>query len=187
MPVTFIFVRHGEGTHNLAAETEGNAAYSNEAHRDARLTEKGIKQTRDAGAVISAQAPNVVAVWSSPLTRCIQTATHILESVKVPAGSMFLHDYLLERQRKDNTCNFRAEVKEINAAWPQFKTQFLPNVASQWTKDEPQHVVKMRMTMILEHLKRKYTSGVVVVVSHYEALYEIIGRRLDNAEFVVWE
>jgi broad specificity phosphatase PhoE len=184
---TFILVRHGEATHNVAAETEGNAAYANEAHRDARLTDKGALQAQDAGKKIAETWPNAVAVWSSPLTRCIQTAKHIMKSVKVPAGSLVLHDYLLERQRKDNICNYRAETNDIREEWPEFKTHYLPSFASYWVEEEPAHVVKQRMTMLLEHLKRKYTSGTVIVVSHYEALFEIVGRGLANAEFVVLE
>ena len=183
---TFILVRHGEETHNLAAETEGDAAYSNPAHRDARLTPKGVQQARDAGVAIAATWPNVTAVWSSPLTRCIQTATHILNSVKVPAGSLFLHDYLLERQMKDNVCNYRAETTEIREEWPEFKAHYLPSVVSHWVEEEPGHVVKQRMMMLLEHLKRKYTSGTVLIVCHQDSIYEVIGRALANAEFVVW-
>lgn len=182
---TFILVRHGEATHNVAAETEGNAAYANEAHRDSRLTDKGALQAQEAGKKIADSWPNAVAVWSSPLTRCIQTAKHIMKSVKVPEGSMFVHDYLIERQRKEDICNYRAEAEEIREQWPEFNTQSLPDVPSHWNEDEPQHVVKMRMNMLLEHLKRRYTSGTVIVVSHFEALYGIVGRGLNNAEFVV--
>jgi len=184
---TFILVRHGQGTHNLGAETEGDAAYSNEAYRDARLTDKGALQAQEAGKKIAAEFGNVVAVWSSPLTRCIQTAKHILKSVKAPVGSLFLHDYLIERQRKDNICNYRANADDLSYEWPEFKTYFLPNVVSQWTEEEPGHVVKQRMTMLLEHLKRKYTSGNVLIVCHQESIYEVVGRGLANAEFVVWE
>jgi len=187
MPATFILVRHAEGTHNLAAETEGDAAYANPLHKNARLTNKGALQAQDAGKLIAATWPNVVAVWSSPLTRCIQTAKHIMKSVKVPEGNMFVHDYLIERQRKKDICNFRADALEIKAEWPEFSTEFLPDVAAHWDEDEPQHVVKMRVDMLLEHLKRKYTSGTVIVVSHYEVLFEVVGRGLANAEFVVWE
>lgn len=187
MPPTFILVRHAEGTHNLAAETEGNAAYANEAYRNARLTDKGALQAQDAGKLIANSCPKAVAVWSSPLTRCIQTAKHIMKSVIVPEGNVFVHDYLIERQRKKDICNFRADASEITAEWPEFSSEFLPDVAAQWDEDEPEHVVKMRVNMLLDHLKRKYTSGTVIIVSHYETLLEVVGRGLANAEFVVCE
>ena len=132
MPAKFILVRHAEGTHNLAAETEGDAAYANEANRDARLTGKGALQAQDAGKKIAENWPNVTAVWCSPLTRCIQTAKHIMKSVKVPSNSIFVHDYLIERQRKKDICNFRAEAKDIQEEWPEFSTEFIPDVASHW-------------------------------------------------------
>ena len=52
---------------------------------------------------------------------------------------------------------------------------------------ETQYAVKQRFTMLLEHLRRKYTSGAVLIVSHYETLFDIVGRGLNNAEFVVLE
>jgi broad specificity phosphatase PhoE len=187
MPATFILVRHAEGTHNLAAETFGEIAYRDPLYRDARLTTKGVLQARATGNLIAAEWPNAVAVWSSPLTRCIQTATHIMESVSVREGNKFVHDYLIERQRKEDVCNFRADANEISSAWPMFKTQFLSSTAGTWDEDEPQDTVKMRVTMLLEHLNRKYKSGTVIIVSHYETLFEVVGRGLNNAEFVVWE
>ena len=83
--VKFILVRHGEATHNVGAETEGDSAYENPAYRDAALTVKGEKQTADAGKEIAVTYPKVAAVWSSPLRRCIQTSTNIMKSIEVTA------------------------------------------------------------------------------------------------------
>ena len=46
--VKFILIRHGEATHNVGAETEGDAAYENPAYRNSHLTEKGVNQAADA-------------------------------------------------------------------------------------------------------------------------------------------
>ena len=189
MPVTFILVRHGEGIHNLAARTEGNKAYADPANRDAHLTATGIAQAKEAGVTIKRQFPKAVALWCSPLTRCIQTAMNIMDSVEVPADGLYLHDNLLERQRRSNICNYRVELKDIKNSWPQFNTDFVPDVSAHWVGEEKGHVVKLRMTMLLEHLKRVYAGATdpVIIVCHQESLFEVLGVELNNAEYVVTE
>jgi broad specificity phosphatase PhoE len=187
--VKFILVRHGEGIHNLAARTEGNKAYADPANRDAHLTDKGIAQAKEAGVTIKRQFPKAVALWCSPLTRCIQTAMNIMDSVEVPADALYLHDNLLERQRRSNICNYRAELKDIKSSWPQFNTDFVPDVSAHWVGEEKGHVVKLRMTMLLEHLKRVYAGATdpVIIVCHQESLFEVLGVELSNAEYVITE
>ncbi len=66
--VKFILIRHGEATHNLGAETEGDAAYENPAYRNSHLTEKGVNQATDAGRKIaSTMTSSAAALWCSPL------------------------------------------------------------------------------------------------------------------------
>ena len=52
---------------------------------------------------------------------------------------------------------------------------------------EGRQSVKFRMTMLLEHLKRVYAESAepVIIVSHHDALFEILGMSLKNAEYVV--
>lgn len=184
MPPTFILVRHAQGTHNLAAETEGYSAYTNSAYRDAQLTPKGIGQAQNTGAAIAETWPSVAAVWCSPLTRCLQTATYILEKVQVPSDAKFVHEYLIERQRAGDICNQRAELSEVQALWPDFQVNLSTDSAK---VGENEVAVKTRAFLLLEHLRRKYADATepVLIVTHFEVLYEIVGRAFENAEFVI--
>jgi broad specificity phosphatase PhoE len=186
MPAKFILVRHAEGTHNLAAETEGDAAYRNPLYKDASLTDKGMGQAQDAGVKIAELWPTVAAVWCSPLTRCLQTATHILESVKVPVDEMYVHEYLIERQRTGDICNRRKTETEIQEAWPAYKVSLSHEPVQE---GETEGAVHRRISLLLEHLRRKYANSEepVLIVTHFEVLYELFGRAFTNAEFVVWE
>ena len=114
---------------------------------------------------------------------------NIMDSVEVPADALYLHDNLLERQRRSNICNYRAELKDIKNSWPQFNTDFVPDISAHWVGEEKGHVVKLRMTMLLEHLKRVYAGATdpVIIVCHQESLFEVLGVELNNAEYVITE
>ena len=186
--VKFILIRHGEGTHNLGAETEGDAAYENPAYRNSHLTEKGVQQAADAGLKIaSTMTSSAAALWCSPLQRCMQTAEQVMKSVDVPLNHMYLHDSLLERLGRGHVCNMRAPTGEIRRDWPDFNANLLPDVGPEWKGIEGRQSVKFRMTMLLEHLKRVYAGSTepVIIVSHHDALFEILGFSLKNADYVV--
>jgi broad specificity phosphatase PhoE len=185
--VKFILIRHGEATHNTGAETEGDAAYENPAYRNSHLTEKGIQQATDAGLKIAKVTTKAAALWCSPLQRCMQTAENVMKSVEVPLDQMYLHDSLLERLGRGHVCNIRASTGEIRRDWPDFNANMLPDVGPEWKGIEGRQSVKLRMTMLMEHLKQVYAGAEdpVIIVSHHDALFELIGYSFKNAEFLV--
>jgi len=77
-------VRHGEGTHNVIGESKGNLAvekfFRDPSNFDAPLTENGQKQCTVLAQHVKDEVPQLVnnvddiAVITSPLTRCIETA-----------------------------------------------------------------------------------------------------------------
>ena len=186
--VKFILIRHGEATHNTGAETEGDAAYENPAYRNSVLTAKGVQQAADAGKKIaSTVTTKAAALWCSPLQRCLQTADNVMKSVEVPLDQMYLHDSLLERLGRGHVCNMRAPTSEIRRDWPDFNANMLPDVGPEWKGIEGRQSVKLRMTMLMEHLKRVYAGATdpVIIVSHHDALFDLIGYSFKNAEFLV--
>jgi len=184
--VKFIVIRHGEATHNVGAETEGDSAYDNPAYRDAALTAKGITQASEAGKAIATEYPKVAAIWSSPLRRCLQTAENVMASIGYPADNLYVHDSLLERQGRGHICNTRSLTKDIRRAFPDFKTEFLPDCGPEWNGPEPRQSVMLRMIMLIEHLKRVYIGAEhpVLLVSHHDALFEVLGVSFKNAEWI---
>jgi broad specificity phosphatase PhoE len=186
--VKFILIRHGEATHNVGAETEGDAAYENPAYRNSVLTAKGINQAADAGhKIASTMTSSAAALWCSPLQRCMQTAEQLMKSVDVPLNQMYLHDSLLERLGRGHVCNMRAPTGEIRRDWPDFNANLLPDVGPEWKGIEGRQSVKFRMTMLLEHLKRVYAGSAepVIIVSHHDALLDLVGYSFKNVEYMV--
>ena len=186
--VKFILIRHGEATHNLGSETEGDAAYENPAYRNASLTTKGVQQATDTGLKIaSTLTTDAAALWCSPLQRCLQTAENVMKSVDVPLEQMYLHDSLLERLGRGHVCNMRAPTSEIRRDWPDFNANMLPDVGPEWRGIEGRQSVKLRMTMLMEHLKRVYAGSKdpIIIVSHHDALLDLVGYSFKNAEFMI--
>ena len=66
------FIRHAQGTHNLAVSQEGELAYSSWNYRDARLTPQGVAQSAEAVRITDAMTFDTVLI--SPLSRTLQTA-----------------------------------------------------------------------------------------------------------------
>jgi broad specificity phosphatase PhoE len=98
---------------------------------------------------------------------------------------MYIHEYLIERQRAGDICNQRGELSEIAEEWPEFTVDDTQTAVE---AGESQEAVKARVNLIVEYLRRKYADATspVLIVTHFEVLYELFGRAFANAEFVVW-
>jgi broad specificity phosphatase PhoE len=124
---------------------------------------------------------------SSPLTRCIQTSVNIMKSVSVPAEHVYVNDNLLERMGRGHVCNHRATRADIVSKWPSFNCNALPDVGPVWTAAEPCASVRCRMRMLIRHLQLEYAGEElpVIVVSHHDSLFELLGSSLKNGEYAV--
>jgi broad specificity phosphatase PhoE len=190
MAPIFLFVRHGQAEHNTAAERMGDVAYEDERYRDARLTQLGHLQAKAAGQTIAAlQNRRNVHIYSSPLTRCIQTAEGILEG-GVKASSFTLHDMLVERLLKNHVCNARKTPLEIHSQFPLWDTSFLPLYPPLFASNsEPYESTALRMTAFLEFLQKKYqdTYTMIVIVSHHDSIESLLHLKLTNGQVVKYE
>lgn len=184
MAPRFLFVRHGQATHNTGAELYGDIAYEDPRFRDASLTERGRLQALEAGRAIVAQVGNrQVHVYSSPSTRCIQTAECILAAGLNPL-SRILHDSLLERLLFNHISNERKAVHVLQELYPDWDTRFLPTFPPCWSQDEPVESVRVRMACLFEYLKKiyAYTNTLVLVVTHHDAIDALFNADLQNAQ-----
>lgn len=187
MAPIFLFVRHGQAEHNTAAERVGDAAYEDPLYQDAHLTELGHQQAKAAGRTIAAlQNRRNVHVYSSPLSRCIQTAEGILEA-GVKASSFTLHDMLLERLHKNHICNARKTPIEIRSQFPRWDTRFLPLYPPLFSsQSEPYESVSLRMRAFVEYLQQYYEDNytMIVIVSHHDAIESLLHLKLANGQVV---
>jgi broad specificity phosphatase PhoE len=183
MPVPkFIFVRHGEAQHNVAFHEVGEGAFNDPDYKDATLTPKGIEQAQKIGEALADL--NILSIWSSPLTRAIQTAEGIYEEVN--ANDLYLHDSLLELQ--GNTCDERKPSHEIKNAFGCWNTTFLSDIPAMWIQRENFTSLNRRMLafiLLLGELYKGVPEGQhVVIVSHSHAIAALTKKSLKNGEHV---
>lgn len=187
MPVPkFIFVRHGEAEHNVAAHgPEGDAAYTNEAYKDAPLTKEGVTQAKATGLALAEY--NIIDIWSSPLTRCIQTSEEIFEETS--AQDLYLHDGLLEVLGGGHLCNDRKTRKELKKTYPLCKVENLPDYPPMWALREDAYSVTNRMMsmclLLAEIYKNSPENSYIVLTSHWGAIRALTGTPLKNAKYVI--
>ena len=76
-------IRHGQGFHNTDFLKFGRSAYYDPEKADPHLTQIGISQAEFLNKHWG-ELNNIDVVLVSPLSRCLQTATHIFKGVDVP-------------------------------------------------------------------------------------------------------
>jgi broad specificity phosphatase PhoE len=182
MVLKFIFIRHGEAQHNVDFHRVADAAFTDSKNKDAPLTELGLQQARDAAKTLSGF--KILDLWSSPLTRCIQTSGELFEELNI--NRMYLHDNLVERQGGGHVCNTRKARSELKSVL--WNTNFLPELPPFWLSRENQTSLHYRMKMfilLLADIYKKYEDGYVLIVGHGDALGSLLYKSLKNAEHVI--
>ena len=107
------FIRHAEGTHNV------NQEYRSKINLDAPLTEKGRQQCQELAQKIATaqQGPlfqlreSAEIIVTSPLTRCIQTATLSFPSLLEKGIPMVAHEMV--RETVNYNCDRRRTIQQI--------------------------------------------------------------------------
>jgi len=108
--ITLYFVRHGQASHNIAAEMFGDYAYFDQIYRDAELTEKGIAQAKGLQLFFKRNPPDLI--YSSSLRRCLQTLDNSLINVN-NTHDIIVDDRLIERCGQ-HPCNKRSDKQELH-------------------------------------------------------------------------
>ena len=187
MPPKFIFVRHGEALHNVAFHKEGEniEVFTRAEFKDAPLSEAGIEQAKKVGEELAKL--NIIDLWSSPLTRALQTSMEIFEEATI--HNLYMHDSLLEFLGGNQPCNERKTRAEIEKEYSYWDTKFLPDLPPYWARAEPLSIVHHRMKTFVLWLAHVYKdqpdSYHIVIVSHKNAILALTGKDLKNAEYVI--
>lgn len=186
MPPKFIFLRHGEATHNVAFHKEGPSIFKNELYKDAPLTEKGILQAKTTGKALSGF--KIEAIWCSPLTRCIQTAEEVFEEIN--CNQLYLHDNLLERQGNGQLINERKGKHRLRESFSLWKMDFLSDLPASWIESENNYALRQRMFMLIMLLTDIYKdedeSTHILLVGHSDAMNSLLGYSLKYAEYKIY-
>lgn len=178
-------MRHGEAEHNVAFRQNDITAFTNEKYTDAPLTEKGVLQSEETGKKLASL--KIIDIWSSPLTRCIETVEEVFEWIKVE--NLYLHDNLLERQGGGYVCNTRKPKGELKNKYPHFDMKSIPDLPSMWLHRESEYILYRRLFMFIKLLEDIYIDADkdshVLIVGHGDAFHSLLGEYLSTAEFVI--
>jgi broad specificity phosphatase PhoE len=179
------FIRHGHAEHNAAYEKEGSRkVYESLEYKDSRLTEKGVQQIREVE--LPVHLPKKMdRVYSSPLTRCVQTSKLLVGDKTI----IHLHDGLMETQGPF-PCNWRPDLDSLSNSLSYYVLKdvakhYTPYTQYYLTKEEGESTqeVKERATRTLEQIKKecKVFSN-ILVVTHNDWLESLFGRSFKNGE-----
>jgi broad specificity phosphatase PhoE len=192
MPLQFVFVRHGQAMHNKNFSEVGESAFTDPRNKDAELTELGHQQTLATGTLLQSKiGSNVIAVWCSPLTRCIETMQNVIRPMTVK-GDIHLHDSLIECLGGNHVCNDRQIHTTLSAKYPDYKMNTLPEYPPHWRSRENRQSMRQRMWMLTRLLLDIYydsdeeSDGFVLIVSHHDAIEALTGKSLNNAEALIY-
>lgn len=175
--VSLYFVRHGQASHNVAAEIYGDYAYFDPLYTDSNLTEFGIKQATDLQYFFKKNNPDLV--YSSPLKRCLQTLDHAL----VDHHKEIIVDDNLAERLGEHPCNKRSHKHEITKHTKRKLHIDRVNDIHHWTPkrehdDELIHRAKKWYHDLLEHLKNNKDIQRVAIFTHYDFLVTILNKGL---------
>ena len=165
-PTRILLVRHGQSTWNASGRWQGQA--------DPPLTELGRRQAFEAARAIGA----VDAVWASDLTRAVETATIVADSVGV--GPVVVDPDLRERDAGAFSGLTRDEIE-----------QRFPGYLADHRRPpgwEPDDLLLARAVAAVSRIAAAVPGGDVVVITHGGLVYTVehhLGQefqRLANTE-----
>jgi broad specificity phosphatase PhoE len=171
---TFILVRHGQ--------TEWNREERFRGRMDIPLNEMGLSQAEAAGRRIAAEW-SPAAVYSSPLSRCLQTAQAIASAIPGRPLEPVIEEGLLDVDYGDWQGLSPQEVARRYGSL--YDTWLNAPHQAQFPNGENLTQVRARIVAALERLAARHPSETIVLVSHLSAcrvlLLAVLG--LDNSHF----
>lgn len=189
-------VRHGQGVHNVAAAVHGSLAYKDQTLKDARLDETGRGQASALGARIRDAAMVVDVILVSPLTRTIETATHMFpDRARAPP---FIAVEMCREAHGGHPCDQRRSISVIRREFPHVDFSGVGTDEDTWHNPDRRETVRevaIRCDKFLALLRARPERN-VLVVSHGVFLETLLnrcglcvygeevgkGRRFENAE-----
>ncbi|KAG7383958.1 hypothetical protein PHYPSEUDO_003177 [Phytophthora pseudosyringae] len=194
-----VFLRHGEGTHNVAIDKYGSDAWNAyycklPEYLDAPLTVTGIQQAGNASTRLNTEVSNGLRlehVVISPLERALRTFAIAYQNQTSNMSSTPLE--LPREVLGVDTCDERRNISEKRVQYPALDFGgFESDADPWWTPDHRETDVEMetRATKFLELIFHNISAQTVGVVSHSvfgAALLRVIGHRqysLGTAEFL---
>ena len=178
-----ILIRHAEGIHNIEHFYSTNSDHPN--YKPAPLTSKGKRQASDLGNQLREKhdlsAKNVLAVYSSPLPRTLETTEAVISGFPLNNDQIQITPEIKETQLGNREGMNVHDFNEKDFWFPEDPASF---------GAETNQAVQERMLAAWNQAAEKFAeqSGYVLFISHGTPLYLLIeaveGKciRLGNAE-----
>jgi broad specificity phosphatase PhoE/ribonuclease HI len=160
-PTTLILLRHGETAHTVAR------VFSGQGGADPPLAESGFAQARAAAAVLAARG-DVVAIVSSPMLRCRQTAqaTADLLGLEVEVDEGFAEAGFGKWDGRT--------LDEVAAGWPAELEAWLASTAVAPPGGESLDDVAQRVQQARDRTIARHAGGAVVVAAHVNPIKTLV-------------
>ena len=149
--------------------------------RDTRLVENGVKQAKQLGKTWKDKS-KIELVVVSPLTRTLETASHIFKNNNVP---MIALESLKEYPQSYQQCNHRRTVEELKKEFPHINfKEILHNDDKEW-RDLPDIITgeKTKLKTRISDFKKwinKRDEKNIAVVCHSSYLNKMMNDFVDN-------
>lgn len=163
-------IRHGETDWNKEGRCQG--------HVDIPLNAKGLQQAAEAVKRIAVLESQIAALYSSDLTRALQTAAPIAHyyGLDVITNKNLREAHQGEAQgllRQDIKDRFGAERERLNALYPDLRERW--NYAD-IPGSEPRNQLLARLMPTLENYARAHKGKTIIVVTHAGVIRTLVAH-----------
>lgn len=179
------FVRHAQGTHNVAGELNP-LGYLLEEHEDAVLTELGVSQCIVLNESIKTKLKNAQVLLVSPMRRTIETAYHSFPHL-IGKIDWIAHEDLRE-QSGFHPCDRRRTISEYKKTYPFVDYSLIasdtdPLYPIYNTVREPEVEVMKRIDKFMVWLSTREEKE-LIIVTHSAYLRTLLGSLDDSVTSV---
>jgi broad specificity phosphatase PhoE len=179
---TIILIRHGQSTFTAHHEATGE----DPGHFDTPLTDLGLAQAKEAGAVL--EQTELDLVISSPLTRAIQTGETMFAHRSLPFEITCRHREFLEA-----SCDVGSPPARLKEKFPHLAFDHLSDpwwhhdpTSSEPFTVEPRDIFERRVEEFEDWL-RAHEARRIAVIGHGTFFHAMIGRWMRNCEIHHWQ
>ena len=172
-------IRHGQSAFNAAWERDN----VDPMIIDAPLTERGFGQAASIRSDVAKLG--IEAVLASPLTRAIQTATHLADGLDVP-----IHVDPLHREFVWSSCDIGRSPADLASDFPHLSFDHLsdpwwwcPSGDTTRVDKEPLPVVKARVETFLDAVRARPDRS-LAIVGHCTFFWLLTGTMMQNCQIL---
>lgn len=170
-------IRHGTALHNVMFKYIGTKAYTDKIYQDTKLTDEGIDQAKYLSITWKEQL-KVEIVFVSPLTRCLETATHIFSGTNKKLVAI---EEIIEYEQANEYCNKRKPKSKLQELFPHIDFSLISEEPKYWKEDgrETLFELKKRSEDFRNFIEKRNEKN-ICVVSHSTFLKEFLNGSVGD-------